>query len=222
MENPDPKRRKLEDSPSLQQNQDLQNRSDPYGVPGRLQRRQSVQSPEVLEVGELSTSDQPSPASPQISTIKPQKKVQWETVPREPSPPTQPTALRDISNKAPKPNPKSGKSDTELVVLSSAEGLDSGNDDSDVNPDEDIPARVPAGVMPRRSRRNTGSASASASASASLSESPAPPSTAKKTGTGTFSAAAAAASTRRSSEDGRGADRRGSLGGARVRAVVQV
>jgi hypothetical protein len=218
MENPDPKRRKLEDSPLLQQDSNLQNRSDPYGVPGGLQRRQSAQSPEVLEVDELKAPDQPLPASPQTSTTKPPKKVQWETLPREPSPPAHPTALRDISNKAPEPKPKSGKSDTELAVLSSAEGLNSGGEDSDVDPNEDIPARLPLGVMPRRSSRNRGSVSASAS----LSASPAPPSTAKKTGSALFGSAAAAASAGRSPEEGRGADRRGSLGSARVRAVVQV
>jgi hypothetical protein len=206
MENPDAKRRKLETSPPLQQDSNLQNRSDPYGVPGGLQRRMSVQSPEVLEVDELNTPDQPPTASPQTSTTKPPKKVQWETLPREPSPPTHPTALRDISNKVPKTAAKPKEKD----------GSDgSGSEDSDVDPDEDIPARLPPSVAPRRTRRNTGSTSAS------LSASPAPVSSAaKKTGSGLFSSAAA--SSKRSPEERRGTDRRGSLGGSRVRAVVQV
>ena len=220
MENPDSKRRKLENSPSLQQDSNLQNRSDPSGVPSGSQRRMSAQSPEVLQVNQLSASDQPPPASPQTGTTKVPKKVQWETLPRETSPPTHPTPLCDISNKAAhQPKPKSGKPDTELAVLSSAEASDgSGSEDSDVDPDEDIPARLPPGVVPRRTTRSTGSASASAS----LSASPAPPSTAKKTASGLFGSTAAAERTRRSPEEGRGAERRASLRGERVRAVVQV
>jgi hypothetical protein len=228
MENPDPKRRKLENSPPLEQDSNLQNRSEPDGVSGEMQRRPSAQSPEILEVDGLVAPDKPEPASPQPSSTKPPKKVQWETLPREPSPPSaEPTALRDISNKAVhKPKPKSGKSDTDLAALSAAEGSDgSGSEDSDVDPDEDIPARLPPGVAPRRiTRRSAGSASASAS----LSASPAPPSTAKKTGSGLFSstaasaAAAAAAASSRSPEEERAAERRGSLRGERARAVVQV
>jgi len=222
MENPDPKRRKLEESPSFQQETNLQSRPDPYGVPGGLQRRMSAQSsPEVLEVDEISKPDQSTPASePQTGTTKVPKKVQWETLPREASPPSQPpTALRDISNKASQPRakpPKSGKSGTELLVLTSEEAsANSGDEDSDVDPDEGIPARLPAGVVRRRTRSSAGTASLSASAS------PAPPSSAtRRTGSTLFSSAS---SSRRSSESGpAGAERRGSMGGARVRAVVQV
>lgn len=213
MENPDPKRRKLENSPPFQQDSNLQNRSDPYGVPGGLQRRMSAQSPEVLEVHEVSKPDQPSPPTEpqaQTNTTKPPKKVQWETLPREPSPSVQPTALRDISNKAHKPKPKPKEKDGEVLAITSEDGSGgSGSEDSDVDPDEDIPARLPAGAVPRRTR----------AATASLSASPAPVSTAKKTGSGLFSSAS---SSRRSSESGPGAERRGSLAGTRVRAVVQV
>ncbi len=215
MENPDPKRRKLEDSPSFQQDPKLQNSPDPHGVPGGLQRRMSTQSPEVLEVDELKKPAQPTSPEQQTATTKVPKKVQWETLPREPSPSSQqPTALRDISNKVSRPKPpKSGKSNTELVVLTSEEGSDSGDEGSDVDLDEDIPARLPPGVVPRRTRSSVGTAS--------LSASPAPPSSAavKRTGSGLFSTAS---SSRRTSESGPGAERRGSLGGARVRAVVQV
>jgi hypothetical protein len=221
MENPDPKRRKLEESPSFQQETNLQSRPDPYGVPGGLQRRMSAQSsPEVLEVDGISKPDQPTPASePQTGTAKVPKKVQWETLPREASPPSQPpTALRDISNKASQPRPKppkSGKHGTELVLTSEEVSTNSGDEDSDVDPDEDIPARLPAGVVRRRTRSSAGTASLSASAS------PAPPSSATRiTGSALFSSAS---SSRRSSESGpAGVERRGSMGGARVRAVVQV
>jgi len=235
MENPDPKRRKLEESPPVQQEPNSPSHPDPSSGPGELQHRMSTQSsPEVLEVDNPNKPDQPEPATePQSSaTSKAPKKVQWETLPREASPPEnqpQPAPLREISNKAssqPKP-PKSGKTDSDIVATTPEDGSDSGGEEegSDVDLDADIPARLPPGVVPRRTR-------ASARTS-SLSASPAPPASssaaaaAKRTGsTRLFSSSAS--SSRRSSESGTGAaagagaERRGSLGGTRVRAVVQV
>jgi hypothetical protein len=49
IDTPDPKRRKLEDSSSCEQNPNFQKRLDPYGVPGGLQRRMSAQSLKVLK-----------------------------------------------------------------------------------------------------------------------------------------------------------------------------
>lgn len=221
MENPDAKRRKLEESPSFRQEPILHNRPELHGVSGGVQRRMSTQSsPEVLEVDKVNNSNQPTPtAEPKtVTTGRVPKKVQWETLPREASPPPsqpQPTTLRDISNKA-FSHPKPGKNGTEPTVLTSDDALDSGDEDSDVDLDEDIPARLPAGVVPRRTRASTGTSS--------LSASPAPPSAAaKRTGSAALFSSASAPGSRKNSESGTaGAERRGGLGGARVRTAVQV
>lgn len=189
MENPDAKRRRLENTPPSEQNASSQARTDPYGVPGGLQRRISAQgdetniSPEVLEVDEPSKPEQPPAAPAQPSANKPPKKVQWEPVPAQdlarkstPTPPPslspqrerQATPLTDISNKTKGPKAKAKdkgktkpKNDEKLVVAES-ERSNSGSEaeDSDFDPDEEIPARLPVGAV-RRSRATTSSTSVS-------------------------------------------------------------
>jgi hypothetical protein len=244
MVDPDPKRRKLENISPTEQNSSTQGRADPYGVPDGLQRRMSAQgetsstAPEVLEVDELGKPEPQPVVSPQASIVKPVKKVQWEpiepmpaqhpTIISTPTPPPslspqrekQPTPLADISNKSIKPeaNEPKVKTDDKLVVITSEESnRNSGSEaeDSDFDPDEEIPARLPPGtVATRRSRQPT----------SSLSASPAPAPPAKPTvGRRKSSAASVFGSPKVSSTEENGG-RRASLGRAAraARTVVQV
>ena len=198
LQGPDAKRRRLSDGsedPFLRPaSSDSQRRTDSYGVLGGLQRRASLPGDETIkpssspEEDDLKTSEMLVVEVPKVATSTNDKKPvpvyaaqkKWEAL-QPPKPIVtlpRPAAMRDSPN-----SPLNSKERGVAIANNFKESvvvLDDSNSDS--NPDEDIPARMPS----HRSRMSSASQARSCSPPTTPKSPPSTKRMGKRTGSGHF------------------------------------